>query len=247
MYLHCVDTGLGLCMQKFCVGNSYVNILYDNKYCFRAIVIDTLIHTAGLVGVENDALFLGVFLFDQYIDIMNFSIFYRTECLDMLLEIGCTCLWIAAKFEQGRVPRMAYFGMGDLRGLEQQILVALDYHLLVPTVKTFHRVYLVGAPPMLYHLSGYLMELALIDVSMLSFAPSMVAASAIVISAYLLHILIDIEHLTGYKAGQLRECVTRLMGVHYAASTTQGACYVSFKYLDGRRGSVAMIPPVNLE
>lgn len=235
--------------QRFCVDPSYVESICNNsKCCIRAIVIDNLINTAALVGVDNDALFLGVFLFDRYIDIMNHSIFFQQECLDMMVEIGCTCLWIAAKFEQVRVPRMADFGLGDLREMEQQILSAIDYHLMVPTIKTFHRTYLVeeSVPPLLYHLSGYLIELALIDVSMLSYAPSMVAASAFVISAYLLYLEIDIMHMTGYKPGDLQECMARLMGVHYAACTTQGVCFVSWKYLDVRRGSVAMIPPVNI-
>ena len=223
----------------------------------RSILIDWLVEVVDEFRLCSDTFFLAVNYIDRYLQLKPVS---RRE----LQLLGCTCLWIAAKYEEIYSPTLDEFVMMsdnsykkvDLLKMEGDVLNTLDFKLTVSTAKNFLRRFqrasqVKGTEKFL---CNYLSELSLIDDNMRQFSPSILAASALYLARFELYgeelpydaeeiWTKDLQHYTGYSVQNLAICVRQ---VHYLQlhAPTSSLTALYDKYMHNGFDCVAgIIPP----
>ncbi|XWS15158.1 hypothetical protein CRYUN_Cryun35bG0070300 [Craigia yunnanensis] len=188
----------------------------------RAILIDWLVELYEYRLVP-DTLYLTVNYIDRYLsgNIMN---------RQRLQLLGVACMMISAKYEEICAPQVEEFCYitdntyfkEEVLEMESSVLNYLKFEMTAPTTKCFLRRFVRSAqginevPSMqLECMANYIAELSLVEYSMLCYAPSLIAASAIFLAKF---ILIPskrpwnstLQHYTLYKPSDLCDCVKDL-------------------------------------
>jgi cyclin B len=155
----------------------------------RAILIDWLVDVHKKYKLRPETLFLAVHLIDRYLEI-------QVTAQRQLQLVGVTSLMIAAKFEEVYPPQIKDFvyvtdkaySREDILKMEVSILRALQFKICRPTAMHFLERYqnVNGCTDAHRDLAQYLLELTLVEYKMLKYAPSHLAAAAILLSNKLL-------------------------------------------------------------
>jgi len=168
---------------------NYMDFQSDINARMRAILVDWLIEVHLKYDLRRDTLFLAVSIVDRFLD-------KQPVPRKKLQLCGITCLLIAAKFEEIFPPEirdLVYMtdkscSKEEILEMEVAILTALQFNLCVPTVAHFSEQYQRAneCTEQHRHLVQYLLELTLLDLKMVQYAPSHLAAAAIYLSNKLL-------------------------------------------------------------
>jgi len=155
----------------------------------RAILIDWLVDVHKKYKLRPETLFLTVQLIDRYLEV-------QVTKQSHLQLVGATALLIAAKFEEIHPPAIKEFeyitdkaySRDEILKMEIIILKALQFKICAPTAVLFLEKFqsVNGCSESHCSLSQYLLELSLGEYKMLKYAPSHLAASAILLSNKLL-------------------------------------------------------------
>ncbi|KAG6388647.1 hypothetical protein SASPL_150079 [Salvia splendens] len=197
----------------------------DINASMRAILIDWLIEVAEEYRLVPDTLYLTVNYIDRYLS----GYVMDRQRLQLL---GVACMMIASKYEEICAPQVEEFCYitdntyvkEEVLQMESTVLNFLKFEMTAPTVKCFLRRFVrvaqevTEAPAMqLECMANYAAELSLLEYSMLSFAPSLIAASSIFLARYILLPTkrpwnATLRHYTLYQPFELRDCVLALHG-----------------------------------
>ncbi|XP_042420490.1 cyclin-A1-4-like [Zingiber officinale] len=198
----------------------------------RSILIDWLVEVAEEYHLVPDTLYLSVNYLDRYLSGNEIN----RERLQLL---GVACMLIAAKYEETCAPQVEDFccmtdntySKDEVLRMESEVLNYLKFEMTVPTTKCFLRRFVHAAQgsnqlPLLQleFLASYVAELSLLDYSMLRYASSLVASSAVFLAKFILQPAkkpwnATLSHYTLYKPSDLADCVEAL---HRLVCTSAG-------------------------
>lgn len=189
----------------------------------RAILVDWLVEVAEEYRLVPDTLYLTVNYIDRYLsgNMMN---------RQRLQLLGVACMMIAAKYEEICAPQVEEFCYitdntyfkEEVLEMESSVLNYLKFEMTAPTAKCFLRRFVRAAqginevPSMqLECMANYIAELSLLEYSMLCYAPSLIAASAIFLAKFILLPSkrpwnSTLQHYTLYNPTDLYDCVKDL-------------------------------------
>ncbi|WCJ44402.1 Cyclin A1 1 [Euphorbia peplus] len=195
----------------------------DINCSMRAILVDWLVEVAEEYRLVPDTLYLTVNYIDRYLsgNVMN---------RQKLQLLGVACMMIASKYEEICAPQVEEFCYitdntyfrDEVLEMESAVLNYLKFEMTAPTAKCFLRRFVRAAqgvnevPSMqLECLANYISELSLLEYTMLAYAPSLIAASAIFLAKFILFPAkrpwnSTLHHYTLYQPSDLSECVTEL-------------------------------------
>ncbi|XP_039003176.1 cyclin-A1-1-like [Hibiscus syriacus] len=195
----------------------------DINSSMRAILIDWLVEVAEEYRLVPDTLYLAINYIDRYLsgNMMN---------RQQLQLLGVACMMIAAKYEEICAPQVEEFCYitdntyfkDEVLEMESSVLNYLKFEMTAPTAKCFLRRFVRAAqwinevPLMqLECMANYIAELSLLEYTMLCYAPSLVAASAIFLAKFILLPAkkpwnSTLQLYTLYKPSDLFECVKDL-------------------------------------
>lgn len=148
----------------------------------RAILVDWLIEVHLKFKLLPETLFITVNIIDRYLEKQKVS---KTR----LQLVGVTALLIASKYEEIYPPELKDFvyitdraySKQDVLQMEFSILNTLSFDITFPTAFRFLERYVkqLGEDQSVMYYASFLVELALVDIRMLQFPPSVIAASAL--------------------------------------------------------------------
>lgn len=163
----------------------YMHAQSDINAKMRAILIDWLVEVHMKFRLAPETLYLCVNIIDRYCCVVNVK---RSK----LQLVGVTALLLACKYEEIYPPEVKdcvyitdrAYQRSDVLNMEQDIVHKLRFKMTVPTAYPFLQRFLnlVDASPLTRHAANYYMERTLQEHDMLSFKPSMVAISAVVLA-----------------------------------------------------------------
>jgi cyclin B len=183
----------------------------------RGILVDWLVSVQLKYKLRAETLFLAINLIDRYLDV-------RCAARRHLQLIGVTAMLIAAKFEEMYPPQISDFvyvtdkayTKDDIIKMEVTILNALDFKICRPTPVTFLDRYqcVNGCTEAHRDLAQYLLELTLVEYSMIKYSPSRLAAASILLSNKLLRRQPSWKPAavkqTGFMEQTLKECAKEM-------------------------------------
>jgi cyclin A len=221
----------------------------------RGILVDWLVEVAEEYHLVPDSLYLSVAYIDRFLSQVSVV---RSK----LQLVGVTCMLLASKYEEIYAPQVRDFCFitdntykeKEVLQMEQRVLDTLEYNLTQPTVRFFLRRFLRAAirgrsehdhHSKLDSMASFLAELSLLDYGMVVFHPSQVAASAVMLALYVLEQPVwtaTLEHYTGFRAGDLKDCV---LALHRVYRTNRGSSLPAIreKYNKLRFKCVSSISP----
>ncbi|KAI4337848.1 hypothetical protein L6164_016217 [Bauhinia variegata] len=195
----------------------------DVNPSMRAILIDWLVEVAEEYRLVPDTLYLTVNYLDRYLSGNEMN-------RQKLQLLGVACMMIASKYEEICAPQVeefcyitdnTYFKEEVLQ-MESAVLNYLKFEMTAPTIKCFLRRFVRAAQGVnevpslqLECLASYIAELSLLEYSMLHYAPSLIAASAIFLAKFILFPSnkpwdSTLKHYTHYQPSDLYSCVKDL-------------------------------------
>eukprot|EP00494_Astrolonche_serrata_P024344 UN24602 len=160
----------------------------DIKVSMRYRLLDWLSEVQEKFSINGTSFHLAVNLLDRYLSLVDVP---RTK----LQLLGCVVLWLAAKYNEIRVPEVedfVYMSDGafvgeDMLALEEKILTILKFDFSVPTAYHFGERYIDVVKYYLYnekskkrlgHLVHYYLEHCLLQYKCVGVKPSLLAAAA---------------------------------------------------------------------
>jgi cyclin B len=182
----------------------------------RAILVDWLVDVHKKYKLHAETLFLAVSLIDRYLEL-------QVTAQRHLQLVGVTALLVAAKFEEVYPPQIKDFvyvtdkaySREDILQMEVSMLRVLQFKICRPTAINFLERYQLinGCTDAHRDLAQYLLELTLVDYKMIKYAPSHLAAAAILLSNKLLGrpawTPAAVRH-TRFTESMLRECAKEM-------------------------------------
>ncbi|XP_078432313.1 cyclin A2;4 isoform X2 [Wolffia australiana] len=221
----------------------------------RAILVDWLVEVSEEYKLVPDTLYLTVSIIDRFLS----DNFIERQKLQLL---GITSMLIASKYEEICAPRVEElcimtdntYTRNDVLRMESEVLSHLNFHLSVPTVKTFLRRFLRAAqasyeaPSLsLEFLANYLAELTLVDYAFLRFLPSLIAAAAVFLARWTLDESSPpwtptLEHYTRYRFSDLKAAALELQELQVNAKNSPLHA-IRQKYSQIKFKSVAAVTP----
>ena len=151
----------------------------------RAILIDWLIEVHLKFKLQPETLFITINIIDRFLE-------KERVTKSRLQLVGVTALLIASKYEEIYPPELKDFvyitdrayTKQDVLSMEFSILNALSFDLTFPTPFRFLEKYSkkLGADEQMTNYASFLLELALVDIRMLQYLPSVLAASAMALA-----------------------------------------------------------------
>lgn len=228
----------------------YMVLQPDINGKMRSILVDWLVEVHMKYKLRHETLFLAVSLIDRYLAALPVP----RACLQL---VGVVCMFVAAKFEQINPPQVADFvyitdntyTKEEVLSMECTLLSALSFNIAVPTQAHFLD-YLLRANQCVVEeyraLVHYLLDLALIDVRVIKYAPSKLVSAALLLSNEIMGRPTwpdRMVQVSRYSDTALRGCVEELRGLLRAAPS--GALQaVRKKYLLQQHRSIARLPEV---
>ncbi|XP_062202772.1 cyclin-A1-1-like [Phragmites australis] len=198
-------------------------IQMDVTSSMRAILIDWLVEVAEEYRLVPDTLYLAVNYIDRHLSGNQIN-------RQRLQLLGVACMLIAAKYEEICAPHVEEFCYitdntyfrDEVLEMEASVLNYLNFEMAAPTAKCFLRRFVRAAQvcdedPALHleSLANYVAELSLLEYNLLSYAPSLIAASAIFLAKFILQPTkypwnSTLAEYTQYKPSELCDCVKAL-------------------------------------
>ncbi|BAT77889.1 hypothetical protein LR48_Vigan09g012500 [Vigna angularis] len=189
----------------------------------RAILVDWLVEVGEEYKLLPDTLHLSVSYIDRFLSI-------NPVTKSKLQLLGVSSMLISCKYEEMDPPCVSDFcsitdytyDKAEVVKMEADILKSLNFEMGSPTVNTFLRRFadVVSDNKMIPNshiefLGRYLAELSLLDYDCLRFLPSVVAASAVFLSRFIISPEVhpwtpSLNECSGYKPAELKECVRTL-------------------------------------
>ncbi|KAL0753261.1 PREDICTED: cyclin-A3-4-like isoform X2 [Brassica oleracea var. oleracea] len=187
----------------------------------RGVLMDWLVEVAEEYNLVSDTLYLTVSYVDRFLSEKPIN-------RQRLQLVGVSAMLIASrKYEEISPPKVEdfvyitdnTFTRQDVVSMEADILLALQFELGCPTIKTFLRRFTRVAQEdfnesllQIECLCCYLSELSLLDYSCVKFLPSMLAASAVFLARFIIRPKQHpwnqmLEEYTKYKASDLQQPV----------------------------------------
>ena len=157
----------------------------------RALLLDWIIDVVEEFTLSTETLFIAVNLIDRTLSKINIL---RVD----LQLLGVTCLHLAAKYmeDRGTSPTVEEFAevtdyscqIQEILEMEKTVLQCLDFELNIPTAHAFLTRFLRCGPSSQQEgaLAEYLSELFLMDINVVKYKASVVAASAMCLAKLLL-------------------------------------------------------------
>nr|ADP95148.1 cyclin B [Macrobrachium rosenbergii] len=149
----------------------------------RAILIDWLVQVHSRFTLLQETLYLTVSIIDRFLQVE------RSIPRNKLQLVGVTAMFIASKYEEMYCPEIGDFSYitdkaysrTDIKRMEIQMLKTLQFNVSYPLPLHFlRRNSKAGSVDATQHtLAKYLMELCLLEYSMVHFKPSIIAAAAL--------------------------------------------------------------------
>jgi cyclin B len=172
-----------LSTEKAAIANyGYMGHQTDINERMRAILMDWLIEVHYKFKLLPETLFLTVNLIDRYLE--KAQGVHRSK----LQLVGVTAMLIASKYEEIYAPEVKDFvyitdkaySKEEILKMEYSILVTLSLDITAPSAFRFLERFskLLHLTPQQLCLARYLIELPLIEYSMLRYSPSLMAASS---------------------------------------------------------------------
>jgi len=192
----------------------------------RAVLVDWLVEVQQQFKLLQETLFLTLGIIDRYLAKSG-----KTVHKSQLQLVGVSAMFLASKIEEVYAPELNDFVYitdnayteEEIRFTELRLLNTLCFDFSKPISLTFLRRFSkAGDVDMLQHtLAKYTLEHALVDYSMVSLPPSMLAAAALHLSLLLLEPIdpeaplssvwsANLQHYSGYTSSQLLTTISRL-------------------------------------
>merc|ERR1711865_120760 len=163
----------------------YMDMQPDLTSKMRTILMDWLIEVHMKYRLRSETLHLAVNLIDRHLS--------RMPIVRRRLQlIGVCAMFIAAKFEEITPPEIndwvyitdKAYTKEELLGMECTMLSALSFQIVVPTAAHFFHgsQKANGCNDMHRSLAQYILELSILDIRTLHFAPSHLVAAALLLS-----------------------------------------------------------------
>jgi len=214
--------------KYYCAQPDYMDRQADINAKMRAILIDWLVEVHMKYKMRLETLSLAVSITDRFLE--------RQQVKRKKLQlVGVTGMMIAAKFEEIYPPEVSEFvyitdkayTKDEVHAMEIKMLNVLEFKICGPTVVHFFERYqrLLDCNEPQCHLIQYILELALLDIQMLRYSPSFLAASACLLSNKLLKLkpswpAIMVKH-TKLHESVMRECLMELATLLANGGTNQ--------------------------
>jgi len=238
--------------EKDAVDPKYMTTQVDINEKMRAILVDWLVEVHRMFKLLPETLFLSIGIIDRFLSITPVS-------REKLQLVGVTAMLIASKYEEIYAPEcndFVYISDGaytktQILRMEQTVLNTLNFNLTYPSALHFLRRYSkAGSSDYTLHtLCKYLIELMLIDVKLLKFPPSKVAAASVYLARAMIHKTplwsATLEHYSTYNEAQVRECAEE-MNELLKKSQKSSLKAIRKKYALPKFGQVADIPLIDL-
>ena len=204
---------------NFKINKDYMTLVQtDISEKMRCILVDWLVKVQDNFGFTHETLYFAVKLIDLYLSKISVSVMN-------LQLIGITCLWIASKFEETKIPcsdDILYICNGaytkqQLINTEMSILLELDYDINVPTPYRFLRRFAkCGKTSMeTLTLARYLLELSLHQIKFVSKSASKLAAASLLLALKLQNKKQEwtpsLEFYTCYNKSELTDSAAQLL------------------------------------
>jgi len=155
----------------------------------RAILVDWLVEVHLKYRLRKETLFLCVNIIDRFLS-------KKTVSRRRLQLIGVTALFVAAKFEEIHAPEVRDFvyicdnaySRDEILNAEVSMLTSLNFGVSCPTVMHFlEPLCKISQCNELQHsMAQYIAELALMELRMIQYSPSQIAAACLLLSNQLL-------------------------------------------------------------
>ncbi|KAH7847266.1 hypothetical protein Vadar_023958 [Vaccinium darrowii] len=223
----------------------------------RGILVDWLVEVAEEYKLLSDTLYLSISYIDRFLSVNALN-------RQRLQLLGVSSMLIASKYEEINPPKVGDFcyitdntySKKEVVKMEADILGYLKFEIGSPTIKTFLRKLIriaqedYKSPNLkLEFLCYYLSELTLLDYGCVKFLPSLVAASVIFVSRFTIRPKLhpwslSLQHFSGYKPADLKECVLRIYDLQLSKrASSLGAVREKFKKHQFKCVSTLSSPP----
>jgi cyclin B len=170
---------------RYMVNPRYMANQVDINEKMRSILLDWLVEVHRMFKLLPETLFLAVNLIDRFLEV-------KSVARDKLQLVGVTAMLIASKYEEIYAPEcndFVYISDGAyskemILNMESNILSSLQFNLNAPSPLHFLRRYSKAAASdyTIHTLCKYLIELTVMDMKLLKYPPSSLAAGAVYIA-----------------------------------------------------------------
>lgn len=190
---------------------SMMDLQPELEWSMRPFLLDFLIDSHLSLRLQPQTLFLAINLTDRYCS--KRVVFKKHYQL-----VGCTALWIAAKYEdkKSRVPTISElksmccsaYEEDMFTQMEGHILNTLDWNLGHPTIETFlGLVCPPDAKPEVLHVARYLCECTLFHRAFVGISSSTIASSAFILANHVVNMSLPVP---GNLTAEQYQCISLL-------------------------------------
>jgi transcription initiation factor TFIIIB Brf1 subunit/transcription initiation factor TFIIB len=221
------------------------HIVTDITSSTRAVIVDYVVRFCEKFKFSNETLFLTISLMDRFLSSVSKAV---PVSKDKLKNVAVTCLIIAAKYQEVRVPNIDEFVQlcgeltrQDILRMETLILNTLTFTLTVATICSFLPINYKHweCDEKIKFMAEYLCELALQDYGSLMFSPSLIAFSSVHIAKYINAVYNGMRHdSTSFQA--ISPCSKHLLMCAGNAPRSRLTAIMK-KYSSGEKYYVALV------
>ncbi|KAF5182482.1 G2/mitotic-specific cyclin-1 [Thalictrum thalictroides] len=232
--------------------HDYMATQHEINEKMRGILVDWLIEVHNKFELMPETLYLTIHIVDRYLA-------GRAVSKKILQLVGMSAMLIASKYEEIWAPEVNDFvtiadnaySREQVLAMEKLILGKLEWSLTVPTSYVFLGRYIKAAvsDQKMENMVFFLAELGLMHYELITYSPSMIAASAVYAARCTLNRnpLWDetLKCHTGFSESQLQDCAKLLVKFH-SMVTESNLQTVYRKYSNVVRGAVSLITPAKI-
>ncbi|XP_059644235.1 G2/mitotic-specific cyclin C13-1-like [Cornus florida] len=226
----------------------------DVTVSMREILLDWLVEVADEYKLVSETLYLTVSYIDRFLTEHPLS-------RNKLQLLGVSCMLVASKYEEITPPHVEDFcyitdntyTKEEVVNMERNVLKFLNFEMGTPTTKSFLRIFTRAAQDngkvsdlQFEFLSCYLAEISLLDYDCLCFLPSVVAASVVFISRFIIQPdmhpwNLALQQYSGYEPSDLKDCVLTIYDLQKGIRGVSLRA-VKEKYMQHKFKCVAALP-----
>eukprot|EP00004_Rigifila_ramosa_P025852 TRINITY_DN7833_c0_g7_i1.p1 TRINITY_DN7833_c0_g7~~TRINITY_DN7833_c0_g7_i1.p1 ORF type:complete len:463 (+),score=128.67 TRINITY_DN7833_c0_g7_i1:32-1390(+) len=228
------------------INGQYMDIQTEISGAARCVLVDWLSEVHAKFKLHQETLFLAISYLDRFLECS------ATQRKHLQL-VGCSTLLLACKMEEIFCPEMKEFvylseeafSENQMVFMETLVLERLQFNLAVVTVVPFLRRFLraASANTMVSHLGSFFAEMALLEVTINNFLPSLVASSAVYLAIFVAtgnrgqtNWTASVKHYSEYELEELRPCIAAIVAVVNDQTVGRG---VRTKFASSKYGSVS--------
>ncbi|KAG8228086.1 hypothetical protein J437_LFUL000085 [Ladona fulva] len=203
----------------FSIDGSYLSRQIGLTVGMRALLVDWMVETQESFELNHETLYLAVKIVDLFLS--RHQKVVRKEHLQL---VGTTALLIASKYDERVPPTLDDFTYlcdeaytkAELVAMEGIILKVIDFQLGLPLSYRFLRRYArsTKAPMDVLYLARYILEMSLMEYSLVSRSDSKMAAAALLLARIMKNLDESwnpaLEYYTGYKVSDIKDLVHEL-------------------------------------